>query len=101
MGNNGLLLWAALAAAVLLAAAPGQAAGLEKVMAAKKMSLELTVGPEVFQKAGLTKLSQAEQRILADWIEERVAKAVAHTEKTCGQVETDPPPVWPLPGPDK
>lgn len=53
-------------------------------MTARRLSLLQVVGPEVFQKAGLEKLSAQEQFYLADWILRRINEAVEFVRQRHG-----------------
>lgn len=60
----------------------GQAAPEEAgPMSRTRMSLEQRVGGEVFQRAGLNKLSPEEQWVLADWIRDYTRDITAYVER--------------------
>lgn len=50
-------------------------------MTSTRMSLEQRVGSEVFQQAGLNKLSPEEQWTLADWIRDYTREITAYVER--------------------
>lgn len=98
MGKTRNLGFVALAVAVLIWAAPFAAEAKKGVaMAAHKMNLEQTVGPELFKAAGLGSLSAGGQQLLADWIERRMAQTVEHAMETCREHGPDASPTWQTP----
>lgn len=62
----------------------GQAAPREAdPMSRTRMSLEQRVGGEVYQRAGLHKLSPEEQWVLSDWIGQYTRDITAYVERQC------------------
>ena len=89
-----LALSLALAGALALSQ-PAQAGGEDagrKNVTSKRMTLEQTVGGEVFQKAGLAKLSAEEQFVLADWIRSYTIEMTKYVEEQCGRQPAPVPP---------
>ena len=64
-------------------------------MVFRKMDLKQVVGKEIFRRAGLAKLDPEERTVLADWIQDRVQKAIRHTVKDLAQKGPMGKPPWP------
>jgi hypothetical protein len=52
-------------------------------MTTPAFTLEFVVGPEIFEKAGLGKLTQSQQLFLASWIEDTKEELARVLEKEC------------------
>ncbi len=94
-----LVLALCLALGALATSRPAWAGGAEAegkdVTGRKRMTLEQTVGSEVFQKAGLAKLSVEEQFTLADWIRSYTLQISKYVEEQCGRQPAPVPPPKP------
>ena len=77
MGALLLLAWAALALA-----GPGPASE-GRPMTSLRMTLEQRVGSEVYQQAGLNKLTPEEQWVLADWLRGYTQEITTYVEEQC------------------
>lgn len=74
---------AALTAAVTAGVAgPGVTAG-DYAMTTYVLTLKDVVGEDLFAKAGLRKLSDAEQNILKEWIERKINDMARFVEEEC------------------
>ena len=63
-------------------------------MTSRKMDLKQMVGEELYRRAGLARLSPEERAALAEWIEDRVARAVRRAEKIRAEHGPGGPPPW-------
>jgi hypothetical protein len=77
-------------AGLALAGQPEQAGRMP--VTSKRMTLEQTVGPEVFQKAGLAKLTPEEQFLLADWIRDYGQQIAKYVEEAVRREAAGPKP---------
>ncbi len=78
------LAWPSLALAG--GAAPKEAGPMNRT----RMTLEQRVGSEVYQKAGLAKLSPEEQWAMADWIRDYTKDITAYMERQCQRQAQEP-----------
>jgi hypothetical protein len=66
-------------------------AGRTTVSGSKRLSLEQTVGEEVYRQAGLAKLTPEEQRALTEWVRDYTSKIVRYVEEQCKRDQQAPP----------
>jgi hypothetical protein len=92
-GARALLIALSLVAGLACAAWAGDegGAGRTAVSGSKRLTLEQTVGEEVYRQAGLAKLTPEEQFALVDWVRDYTSKMVRYVEEQCQRDKQAPP----------
>lgn len=89
--TTALVLAAALAWTLPARAGDEGTAGRTAVSGSKRLTLEQTVGEEVYRQAGLAKLTPEEQFALVDWVRDYTTKMVRYVEEQCQRNKQAPP----------